>query len=61
MRHENYSLSPKRRIETHSKRAGNVHVMVNGTESQFFGVFKGYILYMIIIQEQEIINVYLKA
>lgn len=33
----------KERLKQHSRHAGNVHIMVNCTESQFFGVFKGYI------------------
>ncbi|CAG8811860.1 32202_t:CDS:2, partial [Racocetra persica] len=33
----------KERLKQHSKHAGNAHVIVNCTESQFFSVFKGYI------------------
>ncbi|POG59635.1 hypothetical protein GLOIN_2v1720654, partial [Rhizophagus irregularis DAOM 181602=DAOM 197198] len=33
----------KERLKQHSRHAGNVYIMVNCTESQFFGVFKGYI------------------
>ncbi|PKY56522.1 hypothetical protein RhiirA4_412669, partial [Rhizophagus irregularis] len=33
----------KERLKQHSKHVGNVHIMVNCTESQFFGVFKGHI------------------
>ncbi|CAB4423106.1 unnamed protein product [Rhizophagus irregularis] len=33
----------KERLKQHSKHVGNVHIMVNCTKSQFFGVFKGHI------------------
>src|SRR6266496_842074 len=49
----------KERLKQHLRHVGNVHIMVSCTESQFFGVFKG--IYIIIIQKQGIISVYLKA
>ena len=39
----------KERLKQHSRHVGNVHIIINCTESQFFGVFKGYIQYIIII------------
>jgi hypothetical protein len=33
----------KEKLKQNSKHVGSVHIMVSCTESQFFGVFKGYI------------------
>jgi hypothetical protein len=49
----------KKKLNQHSRHVNNIHIIINYLESQFFGISKD--IYIIIIQKQGIINVYLKA